>query len=500
MKKNKNKKIKIELEKIEPSKSLKIVSILFYISLGLSIVFTLIGAFSRSFAVFLWKFLILPSSSFIYYFAQYFILKIGPVRAGGLLLCFPIILLIDFISRVVGSKKSIPKEKRHKIFNNIQTCLYFFIIFISVYLVVTVFGTQNNPKLDTMFFPEEVDNVYTEDDIWGLNHYLETKVIEYSHLVDRDKDGAIIDRDYVELAHRDFKKASEKYWVLKGNYPKKLYYFDDYDLSHDPSTLGLTTIDVVGLSKEQEAPQLMNTITHELCHTRGIIRENEATLCSVIVGVESDDNLSRYAAYLEAYYRTLDAVYLIDSSRARNSSIQIQKLCTNNHYREICNNGFKLTKLYVRKSDKIVLDTFSLNQYDDLSFLDVFIKKLKPYHPKFYMNAKKIDEADIWNYYNQDVVLEIQFKNSEKIFDEVKDLLDSNKENFYFIGQEYPNMYKGVEMDREEAILYYTSSIPDSNIISYFTSGEKMEEIFDYSRVVRLILEYFDAENIGYLS
>ena len=57
-------------------------------------------------------------------------------------------------------------------------------------------------------------------------------------------------------------------------------------------------------------------------------------------------------------------------------------------------------------------------------------------------------------------------------------------------------MYKGVDLDREEAIKYYTSSIPNSNIFSFF-SGDLME-LFDYSRVVRLVLEYFDYKNIGY--
>ena len=55
-------------------------------------------------------------------------------------------------------------------------------------------------------------------------------------------------------------------------------------------------------------------------------------------------------------------------------------------------------------------------------------------------------------------------------------------------------------MEEEEAIAYYTSPIPDSNIFSIFTKSKELEEIFDYSRVVRLILEYFDAENIGYFS
>ncbi len=498
-KKNKKKKFEIHLEQIELSRGTKIASYLFFGTIGVLALFILIGAFSQHFSIFLWKYLLLPVQTFVYSFSQYIIVKIGPIRAGGFLLLIPTVLLVDFISRVVGSSKSIPKKKRHKIFNVIQTGLYIFITFMVIYMFYGVFGSQNNPKLDTMFFPQEVDNVYTEEDLWKLNQYLEDKVIEFAHKMDRTPDGKMIDIDYVEQARSDLANASKKYWTLRGNYPKKLYYFDDYDLSHDPSCYGLTTIDVVGLYKDQEAPELLNTITHEMCHTKGIIRENEATLCSVIVGLESDNPISQYSAYLEAYSRSVDALSLIDSKKILASTKRVQQLCIDNHYTEICNNGFKLTKLYVHKSDKFMIQTFSLKQYPDHTFIKDFLKEIKDYSPELYIEENKIKEKDLDSYFDKDVFLTIEFKNSKKIFNDVKDSLEKYKEDFFNIDQNYPGKYVGVEMEKEEAIEYYTSSIPDSNITILF-QPDKRAELFDYSRVVRLILEYFDAENISYLS
>ena len=496
----KKKKKKIVKEKIEASRSLKIAMKFFYGGMAFVVLCLILGAVSKKFAIILWRYCMIPMYGFIYSIGQVFVLKIGSFRVGGFLLLLVVYFIIDFISYIIGQSKSLPKEKRHSIYNAIQTVLFYSLGIVSVCIFGGIFWAQNNPKLDTLFFPEKVNNTYQEEDIWNLTDYLEKKVIEYSSLVDRDKNGRIIEQDYVELAHKDLANASKKYWVMRGIYPKKLYYFNDYDLSHDPSTLGLTTVDVVGLSKEQEAPALLNTITHELCHTRGIVRENEATLCSIIAGLESENTLSRYAAYLEAYDRTLDAAYLLDSDRSRVSSHRVQKLCTEKGYDDICNYGFKLTKLYVHKSDTIVLDTFSLDQYSDMTFLEEFMEEVKSYSPKYYINDKKIKAKDVSSYYYQDVTLSIDLKNSKEIFEEVKDLLDSNKEYFRFIGQEYPGMYEGVDMKREEAIKYYTSSIPDSTIITHITQSDKIDELFDYSRVVRLILEYFDAENISYLS
>ena len=102
---------------------------------------------------------------------------------------------------------------------------------------------------------------------------------------------------------------------------------------------------------------------------------------------------------------------------------------------------------------------------------------------------------------DQNVKLTVMFKNNKKIFTEVQPLLEKHKDYFNVIFQEYPEMYEGISKEKEDAIEYYTSSIPDSNFISIFTKKpEEMQEIFDYSRVVRLVLEYFDAENISYLS
>ena len=338
-KKSKKKNPLFQVEKVPPSKRMRVIIAIYYLSFGLVILSALLGIIP-SISTFIWKYFDLPIKTILYFLSQFVIFKIGPIRGGLFYILIIIALLLSFGSSVWYSYSKLSKKEKNRVFNILQEASYI-IITICVVLVGNILTGQNHVKFDTLFFPEQEENVYTEDDLWQLNQYLENKVVEYAYLMDRDEEGYIIHDDLGALAINDLKKASKKYWVLKGAYPKRVYDFDDYDLSHDPTTLGLTTVDNVGLSTEQEAPELLNTYTHEYCHTKGVVRENEATLCSIIVGLESDNLLSQYSAYMEAYSRSSDAVFLLDSNRARESTKRINRLCTQNGYKEICNNGIQ---------------------------------------------------------------------------------------------------------------------------------------------------------------
>ena len=477
------------------SHSLRIVQIICILIGCFTILGLLLGAFNYDIATFIWKNILIPGKGLFFYLSQVFTFKILGFRGGLFYLLVLFIIILMITDGIVLDSKSITKKERNAICNSIRMITY---PLLTLELVI-VFGfgymSYNNPKMDTLYFKEESNKTYTEKDLIQLNQYLENKVIEYSHMMERDDNGNIIHDSLIDIAISDLRKASKNYDILKGLYPRKLYHFDDYDRSHDPTLYGLTTIDSVGVSFDQEAPALLNTITHELCHTKEVVRENEATLCSIIVGLESDNKLSQYAAYMEAYGRSVDAIYLIDKNIANESIHNFQTLCTTNHYKEICNWSSKNTTLYVKKSDMIAISTFSLNTYEE-GFIINFLEGLKDYSPKLYMDDKKISKEKLTNYLNTDKRVTIMIKNSKDIFKKISPYLDENKDKFSQIAQMYPHMYKGVDLDREEAIKYYTSSIPNSNIFSFF-SGDLME-LFDYSRVVRLVLEYFDYKNIGY--
>lgn len=491
----KKKKKAVEVIKIPNSRATSIVTGVCIGIMAIFILFALGGAFFPSFAIFLWKSLIIPFNSIFYWICQIFAFKIGAVSINLIFIIVFFVFMFVILEMVyLNSSKLSMKEKKKKV----QKCRIIYISLVTLEIVIVFLGSflcNNNPKLDTLYFKEEVDNVYTLDDLYQLNDLLEKKVFYYADIMKRDSSGHILYTDIEKQAVHDLTEASSKYEVFKGIYPLQYYAFNDYDLSHDPSTYGLTGMGTVGVNYNQEAPSLLNTITHELCHTRGIVRENEATLCSIIVGIESDNPLSQYSAYFEAYGRSLDAMSQIDIQKYRESSNRFYTLCTDKKYAEVCNYARKDTKLYVRKSDSIQIVTYPLDLYhDDFSIKD-FLESLEKYSLELKIDDEeiKIDELD--SYLDSDKSLVITIKNSKKIFQEVQELLDSNKEEFRVIAQIYPDMYVGVEMDPDEAIEYYTSSIPNSNIFDSF-NFEKTQEVFDYSRVVRLILEYFDSENI----
>ena len=485
--------VKYIYEKIEYSLPVKIVFVILLVMMGINVLLTLLGIISSSLATMIWKNYIIPCRSFIFTISQYLVFKPGKMIISPMSIGFILFLILMMINILIEYVIPMDKSKKYKKLNFYR----FLLLTVGCYLVFVlgfVYLDQNNPKIDTLYFPKQEKNKYTVDDIVKLDEDLKNKVIAYSKLMNRDKDGNIIyNGNVIDTAIEDLESASKKYDILKGKYPKKVYAFNDDNLQSDPSTLALTGPDNVGVNFDINTPELIGTVTHEFCHTRGITRENEAVLCAIIVGTESDNMISNYGAYLEAFFRTNDALSIIDSDKALAYKNEVLDLCTNNHYQEICNTYRKDTKIYVNNSDVISIGTYKLKSYDK-EYINGLIDSFKDYKPELYINSsKKIKRKNLDKYFeDENAYLEIRVKNSKDDFVKVKKLLDKNYNRVRYIYQEYEGMYNGVEMSKKEAIKYYTSSIPRGNILSFF----KQNELYDYSRVVRLLLEYFDSKNV----
>lgn len=481
-------------EKIKYSKSSKIIVIICITVLLLFLILAILGTFIQQLQLFLWKNILIYLYGLIYLIGQCISIKIGTFVISPYFLIIIMALILSITSDGITSSKKIPKEKKFILVNRLRSILYMIMTIVYIIIVNNYIVVYNNPKLDTIYYKDKAEKEYTLDDLDKVFSYLENKVIELSKMQNRDSNGKIIYTEIEKNAIDDLKNASNHYDILKGTYPQKYYRFDNKDYEIDPSTYGLTRIDNIGINYNQEAPQLLNTITHELCHTRGIYRENEAVLCSVIVGLESENTLSNYAAYLEAYSRTSSAYSLINVEKARKSEDRILNLCIKNNYQEICNLYGKDTIVYVKESKKMELVTYNIENYNKEFLLNLFTK-LEKYNMKLSINNKNVNIEKVFSDSNKDKKLIITIKNSKKNFLEIKDYLNENQSSFLAITQIYPNMYTGVDMNSEDAIEYYTSPIPNSNFIDGFNQ-DKMHEVFDYSRVARLIMEYLDYKYI----
>ncbi|MHB1483154.1 MAG: DUF3810 domain-containing protein [Saccharofermentanales bacterium] len=57
---------------------------------------------------------------------------------------------------------------------------------------------------------------------------------------------------------------------------------------------------------------LPNTILHELAHTRGIAREDDASFVAFLTGINHPDNDFKYSSYLDAFIQATNSLYSVD--------------------------------------------------------------------------------------------------------------------------------------------------------------------------------------------
>ena len=447
-----------------------------------------------SLSVFLWYYFVNPFSAFLFLLGQVLAITIFGETFDLFFLFFGVMILLFVVELILTFLVPKPKEWKFLWINRIRIFYYSVAFSIFVSLFVSVLFTLNFPSFGHLYLKDQEKDVYTVKDLEEMSDTLSDKILTMSDEFERDRDGNIVyDGSLIDLAIENLRGISSDYPFLKGYYPKKLYSFSLREKRRDPSTLGLTFISTVKVDYSyMTTSDTLNTITHELCHTKGITRENEATFCSYIAGVESPVKLSQYAAYVEGFGRLLDAYFEIDRDKAVSLEDKVISKCLSNGYREFCN--FYLNDLYtdgyVKESDSILMDTYLLNHYE-YSEIENFVKMLESYDLKIWMRGEEVSKDTLETVFleNPNGSFRFEIENDEEVFSSLKKWLQENKYRFLSIIQDYPTIYEGVSMDSEEAIHYYLDPIPSGNFFASF--GEAGQEAYDYSRTVRLLLEYY---------
>lgn len=114
-------------------------------------------------------------------------------------------------------------------------------------------------------------------------------------------------------AYKGYSAVSGVYPILKGyNIRAK-----GVLLSHQWSYTGITGMYFpffVEANVNIDIPHafLPNTILHEIAHTRGIAREDEAGFVAFITGIHHPDDDFKYSSYLDAFIHTSNALYSVD--------------------------------------------------------------------------------------------------------------------------------------------------------------------------------------------
>ena len=146
------------------------------------------------------------------------------------------------------------------------------------------------------------ENTYTTAQLLDLYEVLIEQTNDASTAVQRDEKGRfVLSADLDETAKRNLIAISDKYPVLKGFYTTPKPVINSYFMSQQylmgiyfPFTLE------ANYNRLMYQSNMPETVTHELCHTQGIILEDEANFVAFLACTASDDADYRYSGYLSA--------------------------------------------------------------------------------------------------------------------------------------------------------------------------------------------------------
>ncbi len=406
----------------------------------------------------------------------------------GLFLTILLLIIVCIFKRL---------KKRNLIFNLTLTLLPIFVL--GFVLISNVYNTSFYSYLINHFqMKDRVDKEYGEEDILVLYDILLNKVIEQSLEFDRDDNGEIIYTDSLEQrAVSDLLNISNDYQFLKGLYPMNYKRINHGDNDYDGFAVGYTTGFGLAIDYNHSKAIVLNTITHELCHTKGIMRENEAVFCSFLAGVNSPDEFSQYAAYLEAFTRVDGALYDIDPETELMRVEPLLKLCLDEGFEEICQLYPKMIDSYIKNGKELEFVSYPLIDYKNhLGEIIGLLSSFQEDGGQIYIDGSLADLDYVLALIQNESykVFRVKFKNNEELFNKLIPIMKEHSHLFIAIQQYDPAAYPE-DKTHEEYLSYYLKGFNNDNPL-FDMMATIFEDEYDYSRVVRLLLEYYDGQEV----
>ena len=475
-------------EKVKLNKSTKIVIIVCIVISLLLILSTILGFFSIRFSNMFWLYIRNPYNNLLYLIFQYIPFITSYIYETIVLI---IVILTIIYCLLIRKQKHEVKQKYINITIKIVTIIIFSLLINP--FILYCFDTLNNSI--TSFEKIEKGKEYTKEDLIALNQYLQKKVLTLSSSFERENGYINIDsKELTNTAILDLNNISKKYPFLKTPYPNKYediskenYINDNYE------DLGITENFIIKIDNSRNSIEKLNTITHELCHMKGIMRESEAVYCSFQAGINSDNKYSQYAAYMEAFNRVNTVLYYIDSQTADDISDEIESLCFSKNYREMCDIYSKELNKYIYYTDEISILSYKLKDYknNEKEFTYLLTKFVDEYNASIFIDEEEISLSEVMKKINKDSDkrIRIAIKNSEKTFNKISNLLIKYQDYFLSITQEI-NEEETDYMTEQELIEFYLYPYEANNLLLILF--DEYDGQYEYEQVTRLLLNYYD--------
>ena len=142
---------------------------------------------------------------------------------------FLVILFLLTIQVIFENFRKI-KYKIALIVSNVISCIVFTLL--TLFLVLPVgldLSTYNNSKINEKYFSDNIETVYTEEDLIKLTDYYKKKVMILSKSFPRIGGEIVYDKDLVLQSTKDLLYMSSAYPFLKGSYVTKVGDFSKYE-------------------------------------------------------------------------------------------------------------------------------------------------------------------------------------------------------------------------------------------------------------------------------
>lgn len=271
---------------------------------------------STDFANLYRKYVFNKFSSVFAFFADLFPFSVGEIMivAGIILLILFIISLFTIIFRIENIKKV--RRKLYIFFAYVLVFIYFtetfnaFMLYHTEPLKNQIITLQKNGKINN----DEIMNYikiynYSISDLNDINKllilsdYINVRLNELSEKVPRDSQGNIICTADMSDYKECLLNISDLFPLLKGYYPdaKKIYFSNIMTMQYLSGIYFPFSMEA-NYNKLMDCVNYPATISHELCHLKGYIREDEANFLAYLACINSNNILIQYSGLLSVQW------------------------------------------------------------------------------------------------------------------------------------------------------------------------------------------------------
>ena len=234
-----------------------------------------------------------------------------PFSLFEVLVCVAVIVALFLIIKGIVS---LAKRRTVRGLCSFTTLIATVLCVISIYMLDTSFAyNREKPPLDI----NKNGDLTEAEQLEAIDEFM-TDFMDIAYSLERDENGFPVCNYSVselsEMIAKEYAKLDDPYYDV---FVPKAKGMASSALMSELYLIGITftPIGEANVNKQAPATDVIFTTAHEMAHSIGIMREEDANLIATYVLINSDNGLLRYAAMTEYYGRLLDVLRLVDEEK-----------------------------------------------------------------------------------------------------------------------------------------------------------------------------------------